>query len=171
MQYDQNSAKCRVFTFKEGLLSKIAHDLELDVTSFRVDVDGGQVRAEVDATSLRVLHALKDGAPNASALSDDDKRKIEGQIAEDVLHAKEHPTITFVSEALSESGSGHTVSGSLTLNGVTKPLSATSSVSNGEEVVEVTLNQPTWDITPFKAMMGTLKVQADVKVRLLLPRS
>ena len=53
-RYDASSAKVLVFTFKEGLLSAAAHDLKLEVTKFTVDVEGTSVRAEFDATSLRV---------------------------------------------------------------------------------------------------------------------
>jgi hypothetical protein len=34
-----NSGKMSVYTFKEGLLSKLAHDLLIDVTNFKVNLN------------------------------------------------------------------------------------------------------------------------------------
>lgn len=43
---DASSADCFVFTYKEGLLSAVAHDLKLRVTRFTIDTEGDAVRAE-----------------------------------------------------------------------------------------------------------------------------
>ena len=49
MKFDQSSALCYVFTYKEGLLSGLGHDLRITVASFAVDVaeDAGSIRAHV----------------------------------------------------------------------------------------------------------------------------
>jgi hypothetical protein len=40
----------------------------------------------------------------------------------------------------------------------------------GDDVVgEVTLHQPDYGIKPYSAMLGTLKIRPDVKVRIRLP--
>ena len=97
--YDSSTAECCVFTFKEGLLSPVAHDLRLRVTRFEIEV-GDVVNASFDATSLVVDAPMKDGRENPSALTAADKTKIAGQIRDDVLHASRHPQITFRSRAL-----------------------------------------------------------------------
>lgn len=172
MKYDPSNAKCEVFTFKEGLLSKMAHDLRIEVTSFQIEADpnGPSVRAELDPRSLRVVTAMSDGQDNPGALSDSDKKKIEGQIIEEVLHGNQHERITFVSDSCTKTAEGYDVSGNLTLHGVTKRLQMSARVEGGQQVAEVTLHQPDFGITPFKAMMGTLKVKPDVRVRVTLPR-
>jgi hypothetical protein len=43
-----------VFTFKEGLLSKVAHDLRLSVQRFSVQVDGENVVAAIATSALTV---------------------------------------------------------------------------------------------------------------------
>ena len=35
--FDENTGKIQVYTFKEGMLSAVAHDLLLDVTRFKGD--------------------------------------------------------------------------------------------------------------------------------------
>ena len=39
--YDASNAECHIYTYKEGVLSAIAHDLKIKVTSFRIDVSEG----------------------------------------------------------------------------------------------------------------------------------
>jgi polyisoprenoid-binding protein YceI len=169
-KYDQGQAECLVFTFKEGLLSKIAHDLELSVTRFSVDVSPSSVRAEFDTNSLRVVEAMKDGKENPGALSDADKSKIAEQISKEVLHADQHPSAVFTSRAVTRRpDGGYSIDGDLSLHGVTKSLHAETQVEGNRQVLSFELHQPDYGVTPFKAMMGTLKVKADVIVRLSVP--
>lgn len=168
-KYDSSQAQCFVFTFKEGLLAPMAHDLRISITSFSIEVDEAKssVIASFDTSSLRVDTPMKDGAENPSALSAADKEKIAGQIREDVLHSGKHPTATFRSSAVSQrADGGYDLTGELTLHGVTRPIQAQSQLVGGKQQVELTLNQPDFGITPYKAMLGTLKIQPDVKVRI-----
>src|SRR6202012_2525142 len=73
--HDAASAECLVLTYKEGLLSAVAHDLSIRVGSFTVTVNEEPLaaRARFDAGSLRVVSAVHDGAPRPDALSDADK--------------------------------------------------------------------------------------------------
>ena len=63
-----NSGKLFVYTFKEGFLSAIAHDLLIDVTNFTIklnvpdtSVQSASVEAEILANSLKIVCAMKDG--------------------------------------------------------------------------------------------------------------
>ncbi len=169
-KYDQSQAECLVFTFKDGLLSKVAHDLEVRVTRFSIDVSPTAVRAEFDLNSLRVVNAMKDGTASPDALSDSDKNKIADQIVKEVLHADQHPTAVFTSRTVTRrDDGGYSIAGDLSLHGVTKPLQAETKAEGNQQVVSIELHQPDFGITPFKAMMGTLKVKPDVIVRLSTP--
>ena len=169
-KFDASQAECLVFTFKEGLLSKIAHDLKVRVTSISVDATPASVRAEFDLRSLRVVHAMKDGQENPGALSDADKTKIAEQIAKEVLHADQHPTAVFMSRSITPRGDGgYSIAGDLSLHGVTRSVSTETRVEGDRQVASIELHQPDYGITPFKAMMGTLKVKPDVIVRLSVP--
>jgi hypothetical protein len=168
--YDSTSAECLVFTFKEGLLSPVAHDLRLKVTRFSIEVDAAKnsVAATFDTSSLIVDCPMKDGAENPSALSASDKQKISVQIRDDVLHASKHPAATFRSSAVTARGDGgYDLEGELTLHGVTRALGACRTrVVAGRQQMELKLHQPDFGITPYRAMLGTLKIQADVTVRI-----
>lgn len=169
--YDQNNAECLVFTFKEGLLSPVAHDLRLRVTRFNVTVDDAraQVSATFDASSLAVDTPMKDGVENPSALSAADKQKVAGQIRDEVLESDKYPLVSFESRSLSLRGDGgYDFAGELSLHGVKRPLSGVTQLQGGRQVLELTLHQPDFRIAPYKAMLGTLKIQSDVRLRLTL---
>ena len=170
-QYDASTAKCLVYSYKEGLLSKIAHDLRHKVTAFTVDLDHNQhlVTAELDARSLRVDCVMKEGSEAPGTLGDDDKRKIEGQIVEDVLHANDFPVIRYQSMSVRENDQGYEVDGMLHLHGVERPVNALARRENGHYVADFKIHQPDFGIKPFSAMMGTLKIRPDLIVHIEVP--
>lgn len=176
---DEREARVRVFTFKEGILSAVAHDLEIAVTRVSIEWpdDASRIRAELDARSLRVLHAIVDGRPSPTSLSERDKRKIEETIVNDVLHASRHPSIRFEGTlAWPQAGpspqrSVPTVDGSVELHGRSRT-AAVRVEARGEELVAIaTLHQPDFGITPYSAMFGTLKLKPDVRVEVAIPAS
>lgn len=171
-RYTQNDAEALVFTFKDGLLSKVAHDLKVSVTRFSVDFDpaSSKIGAEFDASSLRVIAAVQDGADNPKALSDSDKEKIAAQIQKEVLETDRHPSVRFTSTQVTRRpDGGYSITGDLTLHGTTRPISTETRLEGGRQVAEVELNQPDYGVVPFKAMMGTLKVKPAVRVRISVP--
>lgn len=170
-RFDQDSAECLILTYRSGLLSPIAHDLKIRAERLFIEVDEEPraVRAEVDASSLRVVTAMKEGRENPSALSDKDKREIERNIREDVLHAGRHPTIRFESTKIEKVGTEWIVEGDLTLHGTTRRIETRTSTEGDSVVVELVLHQPDFGVKPYTAALGTLKVQADVKVRVSVP--
>ena len=163
---------CHVLTFKEGVLSAIAHDLKIQVERGTITVGEGQapsVEATFDPASLRVVCARKNEVDAPSALSAGDRKKIEGNLQKDVLHAKRHREIRFVSSKVTIDGDRATVAGQLTLHGRTQPLSATARKEGARWVTAVPIHQPDFGITPYSAMLGTLKVQPTVTVELSIP--
>ncbi len=52
------NARITVFTFKQGLLSRVAHDLKIAVDDVELDE---QLNATIDPRSLRVVCAMKKG--------------------------------------------------------------------------------------------------------------
>jgi len=168
--FDQSACRCLVFTYKEGLLSKMAHDLKIEVGRFWLKVETGSgVEASFDTRSLRVLSAQRDGRDAPRLLSDRDKQKIEGQIVRDVLKSARYPEARFRSSELEELDGGFRVRGRLSLHGRERQLSAQVTAEGSLWTTELTLHQPDFGIRPFKAAFGALKVRADIKVRLEVP--
>jgi hypothetical protein len=168
---DPSSAECWVFTKREGLLSAIAHDLKIRVTKFAIDVDEPTrvISAHFDAASLRVVCAMDAGNEAPGTLTAANKREIESTIVRDVLHAREYPDIRFGSTAVEENGSAYLVKGKLALHGHERGVRARVRQEGAHYVAEVRLHQPDFGIRPYTALFGTLKVQADVLVRIVVP--
>lgn len=159
-RYDASTAEVLVFTFKEGLLSAVAHDLKLKVARFTVDRDGDSVKAELHADSLQVVTPMKDGAENPGAVP----RMVYGEIEKNAageLEVKKHPLITFTSTSLTETE----VVGRLTVRGVTRDVRGRRTGNSAE----FQLDQRDFGMKPFSAMLGTLKVKPNVVVKVTLP--
>ena len=172
VRYDADTAECEIFTFKEGLLSKIAHDLRLRVAGFQIAIgDSNAIDATFEVTSIQVVCARKDGEDDPSLLSDSDKRKISNNVQKDVLETRRHPTARFRSTTVSEEGEGFRIHGELTLHGTSRPISTLARRQGDRWVVDLQLHQPDYGIKPYSAMMGALKVQPDVRIKVSVPAS
>jgi hypothetical protein len=169
--YDASTAQCWVFSYKEGLLSKVAHDLKHRVTAFslRVDPQSGKIEAELDARSLRIECVMENGQESAIALSEDDKNKIQANLITEVLHADEHHAISFRSTSVTETPAGLQIEGSLELNGKVQPIVTMARRLQTSYVAELTIHQPSFGIKPFSAMFGALRIKPDVLVRVVVP--
>ncbi len=172
------SATCHIFTFKEGLLSAVAHDLKLLVEKCAIeytksgDGTGGvsAVSATFDPRSIRVVCAQRDGKDQPSALSADNREEVERHIQKDVLQTDQYPEIRFSSTRVSQRGSGFEVHGELFLHGQRRNLTVQVAAQEGHWVAEVKLHQPDFGIKPFSAAFGTLKVKAELLVSVSVPQ-
>lgn len=158
---DPSSAEVLVFTFKEGLLSAVAHDLKLRVTKFGLEVDGERVTGEFDPASLRVVNAMKDGQDNPGGLPGFALGEIEKNIVNDVLVPKRHPAIRFETTSITPAQ----VTGRLTLHGHTKDVTGVRKDAGEKKVAEFRIDQRDFGIKPFSAMLGTLKIKPEIVVR------
>ena len=159
-----------MFTKKEGLLSRVAHDLMIRAGRFEVEIEGeAQVRLTCPAGALRVVNALLDGREAPELLAARDKVKIEDLIAREVLDAARHPEISFVSTRVDASATGYRVAGALTIAGVTRPIVAEVHRKKTCLDADVTLRQSDFGIKPYSALFGALKVQDELRVRISVP--
>jgi polyisoprenoid-binding protein YceI len=83
-----------------------------------------------------------------------------------VLEVTRYPEIRF--ESTSVSRETRQVVGRLTLHGVTREVRFSWKEEGGARVAEVRLDQREWDIRPYRAFMGALKLQPEVRVRVRL---
>lgn len=172
--YDAQRAEVLVHTFREGVLSPVGHDLELFASALTLDVDesSGIVEARVDARALKLRGAVVDGHVVPGRISPGDTRTIEGNTYEDVLAVARHPEIRFSGKIARETPSGgHTVEGTLTLHGVSRPLAFSTERVGDLETADVPLEQTDFGIKPFRAMLGALRVRSRVVVKLRISRS
>lgn len=171
-QLTSYSGKLHVYTYKEGFLGAVAHDLLIDVTGFTVRLnvpEGGNqsatVEAEILANSLKVVCAMKDGQRNNDALKEKDKADIEEATSKDVLHPSKYPIISFHSTDIQGNGDVYHVKGDLTLHGATHPLEFDAKTTNGKDLKgRFTILQKDFGVKPYKALLGTLKVKNEIDV-------
>lgn len=171
VQLDAATADCLVFTYKEGLLSAVAHDLQIRVQDFAIALDDAvwHLEARFDPTSLCVVGVMRNGVVHPDELSEGDRQTIERTIGRDVLQADRHPVVRFTSTAAEARGTTLAVSGTLTLHGETRTLLVLVRREASGWIAEVRLHQPDFGIQPYRAMLGTLRVRADVVVRVTIP--
>jgi len=135
-----------VWTFKEGLLSPMAHDLRLKVTQFEVE----ESKATFDASSLKVDWV-------SGALPSPFYGEIESAIRKEVLKSAKFPQIVFTATEVTETE----IRGDLTLCGVTRPIRCPR---NGNQI-DYELDVRDFEMKPYSAVLGTLKVKPVVKIQ------
>lgn len=161
------AARLELWTEKEGLLSRAAHDLCIRAEAARLTLDeAGALEVEVPVSSLKVQGQVKRG--QVKALSSKDHAEIEKNFSgAAVFDAKRFPHVTYRGTC-TLSGSRASVSGELELKGQRRPLAleGTWKVEGQEAVVsgEVTLRQSDWGIAPYSAMLGAIKVKDSLRV-------
>ena len=167
-----NSGKLCVYTYKEGFLSAVAHDLLIEATNFIVNLNvptagsnSTSVQAEIQANSLKVICAMKDEQRQPDTLKDKDKADIDEATSKDVLHPAKYPTINFRSTGIQENEGVCRVKGDLTLHGVTRPLEFDVKTTIGSDLKgKVAILQKDFGVKPYKALLGTLKVKNEVDI-------
>lgn len=170
-RFDAYNSECLVFSFKDGLLARLAHDLKLQVERFSIEVDDTthQITATFDPSSIQVVCAQVDGRDDRSALSDGDKKKIHDNVTKDVLRVRKHPEIRFDSTRIVERGEGFALEGTLQMHGKTRPVQTSIRREGNRWVTDVRLHQPDFGIKPYTAALGALKIKPDVVVRVSVP--
>lgn len=190
-QQSLSNTNCQIFTFKEGLLSAIAHDLRLVVERCSIDlttgseavssgVQGGSpdgagtqvviaITATFDPRSIRVVCAQRDGQDQPSALSAAQRAEIDRHIQQDVLHTDRYPEVRFVSTKVTPRAGAYDVQGELSLHGQQRAMAASVRRQGERWLCEVRLNQPDFGIKPFSAALGTLRVRPDLLVTVAVP--
>jgi polyisoprenoid-binding protein YceI len=132
----------------------------------RADPQQSQLRATVDATSIRV----REGHGGVKPLTDSDREEIRRNLQQKVLATDRNPEITFVSTAVHAVNDGNwQVTGELTIAGTTSTVQIPVEVEPGPEGTRmnatVRIAQSSFGIKPFSALMGSLKVADDVEIR------
>jgi hypothetical protein len=161
-----------VKTGREGLAARAGHDLTLEITSWsaRVTVpdsaEGGiaaaTLTAELDLGSL----AVREGTGGAKALTDRDRRDIEGQVRKTLGGAgKASFSSTKVIPSSSGASTNGAVEGTLTIRGTSRPVRLQIvSPAPGQFRGSATVRQTDFGITPYSGFFGTLKLKNEVTV-------
>ena len=156
-------AVIRVYTFKEGLLSKLAHDLLLDLGRFEIEAQGDAVHAVLEPASLEIVGALSHGKLVPGWPSSGDRAKILQNLAEDVLHTRRFPKVLWSGKAQRGTTTVQ-LDGTLELCGVRQSLPLTLRREAGRLRGELEFAPSRFGVKPYRALGGTLKVQDRVRL-------
>lgn len=169
--FDPSEAECFVYVYREGLAAAVGHDLAIEATRFEIEVqtDPPQAEARFEADSLQVRYAMDDGEPDRGALSGKDRKKIERNMRKDVLEVKKYPVIKFRSTDVSTEGGGLRLVGQLDLHGVERQVELSGRIEDGKSVLRGRIEQPDFDIEPYKALLGALKLKPHVDIEVSVP--
>lgn len=159
------SGTLHVFTFKDGLLARAAHDLRLGLEDFSVLLDGNELRAEFDLRSLVVEGAIESGTlvPYDAAR----RAEVAAALHDRVLKTTLHPTARFRGTAIAHDG-GFDVHGELELVGRTGQLSFAVRRDGDRYRAELELEPSRWGIAPYRALLGAIRVKDSVRLELVL---
>jgi polyisoprenoid-binding protein YceI len=157
----------KVYTKREGLASRVGHDLTLEASRWNAevtldpdDITRSSVTATFDGGALEIL----EGQGGAMPLSDKDRNDIRKNITQKVLTSGQ---VQFRSTSVDSGGDGRlTLNGDLTLNGASRPVRIDLTQSGDRVSGRVTIRQTDFGMKPFSAMLGALKVADAVDIEL-----
>jgi hypothetical protein len=156
-----------VFTFKDGVLSAVTHDLRLRLVEFAISLDEDTVRGEFDLSTLFVDGPVRDGVVHPEEYDAGKRADVEWAMRHDVLHTDEHPTARFAGRATAE-GDGFAVSGTLELAGHKAPLSFGVERTNDEYRARFELVPSRWRIKPYRAWLGAIRLKDVLRIEVAL---
>ena len=149
-----------VHTGKGGAAAKAGHELTIEVTRWSGTIDHGSMTLTADPRSLRVL----EGTGGMMELGDDDKDGISQTIDEEVMKGR---PIEFRSTRVVNRGTRLEVTGDLNLYGFKRSLDFALNVDEGGRITgSAQVRQTDWQMKPYTALFGTLKVADVVEVEI-----
>ncbi len=155
-----------LFTFKEGLLARAAHDLQLHVERAEARLfSGNRLAIEVDPVSIQVDGAVVHGEVHADILSAANRREIQQTLQETVLQVARYPALRFEG-TFEGSPSSVEIHGTLELCGVQQTLNTRAQARGGMLFAEFEIRPSAFGIQPFRALMGAIRLQDRVVIKI-----
>jgi YceI-like domain len=156
-----------VFTFKDGILARAAHDLALRLERFDIVLDGDSLTASLPLDALAVIGPVEGGVVRTDRYDAAKREQVAQAMHSEVLRTARHPTARFVGKATAQ-GHGFTVSGEFELAGRRAPLSFEAHRDGAVYRARFELQPSRWGIAPYKALLGAIKVRDLVRIELAL---
>ena len=145
-----------VRTRREGVAARVGHDLVLEVTRWEATVEPDRIELTADTSSL----AVREATGGVKPLSERD----EGEIARNIAKVLRGAPVRFVSTSVSRVEGRLDVEGELTIGDATRPLAARLDLDGDSVKGTVVVTQSAFGITPYRGMLGALRLRDDVEV-------
>ena len=158
----------RLFVFKEGLLSRLGHDLRLSVDAFEFTLETGTLVGRFKTSSIRVDGAMKGQSLDPNGLSAKDRAKVEKTVRGEILRVDTFPEAVFEAN-LEPRGDTGELRGSLTLLGRRRALDPIQVIPMADRfVAKLTIEPTRWGIKPYRGLAGTLKIQDRIDIEIAI---
>lgn len=152
-----------VYTFKEGLLAKLAHNLRLHVEDPHVERDGDCVAVSFHVNQLRVDGTIdRSGALNSTELTEANKADIQSNITREIFPQSSEVTFRGRIE-------GARLTGDLTLAGQTHPVVSDLKAGPNGLSGSLDLVPSAWGIEPYKTMGGAIRLKDHLRIEFSHP--
>lgn len=179
---DKARSSIVIQVFKDGAAAALAHDHIVDAKDFSgvIVADAADATAssvEVTAQTASFINddaALRKKFSLTSEISDKDRKTVEEHMkSKDQLDVAGFPTVKFVSSGVKKGADGKlTLSGKLTLHGVTKDVSVPYEAAvTGDDVdgkASFRLKTSDYGIKPYSALLGAVKNKDEIVLHLHL---
>jgi polyisoprenoid-binding protein YceI len=157
-------------TYRAGIGAAIGHDLTIEATSWDgtahvvpSDPEQSYVRVRVRVDSLTV----REGTGGVKPLTQSDRAEIWRTMREKILVTRLHPDVMFSSTGFGGTEEELAVDGSLSVLGISRPLSFQATISAGDPprvTGKAQVTQSEWGIKPYSAFFGALQLRDAVDV-------
>ena len=172
---DTAASSIALRTRAEGLLARVAHDLEIAAPLFRgrVTLDGEAWTAElgVAVASLRVVGVVHGAALDRAALSSSDRAQIEQKMRQDVFFGGVRE-VSALAHGTSRAGGEATVA--LGTRSQRVPVTLSIEAPPGGKITasgQLTLSLEKLGVKPIKGPLGAFRVKDAVEVLFTIPLS
>lgn len=161
-----------VHTTCDGAAARLGHNLVLVFRSWQAVLEGGEEPAACSLAVTVDLNSIdiRESSGGVKPMTDNDRAEIKRNAAKS-LRTREHPQLRFVTTGITGSWTSGEVTGDVTLNGTTSPVTFQVVALDGGFRLGGEIKQSAFGIKPYSAMMGTLRLADSVLVEVHLPQS
>ena len=166
LTFGPDSGTLQLHTGVEGKAARLGHDLVLALSDWSAEAD--LTDGAPTAVRLRAglaSFAVQSGSGGAKPLSEKDRATIRKN-ALGAMRADKHPEITFSSTSIKPSDSGFQVDGELSVGGQTRSVTVELVVAGQALTAHASVIQTQFDVTPYSAMLGALRLRDRVDIAL-----
>jgi hypothetical protein len=162
MKLDADASRLAIYTVAEGLLSALAHDLEIVAAELDGSQAGAAAEIRVRAGGLGVTGVVRKGKVEDDILSSDDVVTIERQIHEAILGGQSQDIVA--KGSLDGSRATLDITAPRGTTHVTCPVVLSEEAGKKRVKGEATVSLSSLGIGPVRGPLGAFKVKDEIRV-------
>lgn len=151
---------------RDGVAARVGHDLTItfetwsgQLTLRGDDLAAAALTATFETGSITIL----EGTGGALPLTRIDRSEIR-RTARRLLDVDGYPTATLISTSINHAGDGATIDGTLTIRGVSAPVTIAVSAEDSGWRGTASIRQTSFGIKPYRAFLGALRLTDEVGI-------